>query len=216
MEDSKINDVEASAASATPTVKSEMQSVTISVNRESNGGGGPSILAKGRQRGSDLSISGLALLGFLAWIGWKMVCIGNDTFEFCMGEFLFLSGIVILSVIVLHTTRTFYNNIFDDGIHFNVIMLFLMDAISILMIVAYVLLHGYYTILVYWGGCHGEKTVANEMTAVIGLTVLAIQWIIIIVIIVAVVLSLFAECYDEFKRRRQTNYSRMPANAPNV
>ena len=216
MEDNKTKDVEASAANATPTVKPEMQSVTISVNRESNGGGGPSILAKGRQVGSDLSISGLALLGFLAWIGWKMVCIGNDTFEFCMGEFLFLSGIVILSVIVLHTTRTFYNNIFDDGIHFNVIMLFLMDAISILMIVAYVLLHGYYTILVYCGGCHGEKTVANEMTAVIGLTVLAIQWIIIIVIIVAVVLSLFAECYDEFKRRRQTNYSRMPANAQNV
>merc|ERR1740128_797560 len=176
MEDNKnINDdVEAPAASATPTARSEMQSVAIYVNRESSGGGGPSSQVKGRQAGNDLSISGFALLGFLAWIGWKMVCIGNATFEFCLGEFLFLSGIVILSVIVLRTTRTFYNNFFDNGIHFNGIMLFLLDAVSILMLVAYFYFHLYYSILVYCGGCHGEKTLANEMTAVIGLTVLTI------------------------------------------
>ena len=216
MEDFKnVKDVEAPVASATPTAKPEMQSVDINTNvdRESSGDVGPRSPAKA---GNDLSISGLALLGFLAWIGWKMVYIGNDTFEFCLGEFLFLSGLVILLVIILRTTRTFYNNFFDDGIHFNVIMLFLMDAVSILMIVAYFFFHSYYSILVYYGGCHGEKTLANEMTAVIGLSVLAIQWIIIIAFAVAVILSICAECYDEIKRRRQTNYDRMPVNNQNV
>ena len=89
-----VKDVEVSTASATPIAKPEMQSVTVDVNHSSTGGGGPKSPAKA---GKDLSISGLALVGFLAWIGWKMICIGNDTFEFCMGEFLFLSGKVIFS-----------------------------------------------------------------------------------------------------------------------
>ena len=214
MEDNKnINDVEAPAASATSTARPEMQSFAINVNCDSSGGGGPSSRAKGLQAGNDLSISGLALFGFLAWIGLKMVCIGRDTFGFCLGKFLFLSGIGILSVIVLRTTRTLYNNFFDDKIHFNSVMLFFLDSFSIFMLVAYIFLHLYYSFLVYCGECHVEKTVTVEMTAGIGLMVLAIQWHIIIVIVMVSVVALFEECHDAIKRRRQTNCSRMQANA---
>ena len=105
-------DVEAQASSATSTGRPKMQSVAISVDREASAGSGASGYTSRDRGGRDLSISGFALLGFLAWIGWKMVCIGSDTFEFCLGEFLFLSGLLLLSIIVLFTTRTYYNNAF--------------------------------------------------------------------------------------------------------
>ena len=211
-----VQDVEAQASSATSTGRPKMQSVAISVNREASAGSGASGSINRDRGGRDLSISGFALLGFLAWIGWKMVCIGNDTFEFCLGEFLFLSGLLLLSIIVLFTTRTFYNNAFDDGLAFHSLMVLVMDIVSSVMLAAIFIIHCYYSIIVYFRRCHGEKTEANEMAALIGLTVLAVQWIIIIACFVVAFLALCVECFDEIKRRRQTNYGRMPANAPNV
>jgi len=155
----------------------------------SSAGSGASGYTSRARGGRDLSISGFALLGFLAWIGWKMVCIGSDTFEFCLGEFLFLSGLLLLSIIVLFTARTFYNNAFDDGLAFHSLMVLVMDIVSSVMLAAIFIIHCYYSIIVYFRRCHGEKTEANEMAALIGLTVLAVQWIIIITCIVVAVLA---------------------------
>ena len=68
MEDNRnVQDVEAQASSATSTGRQKMQSVTISVNREASAGSGAISPARG--------VSGIALLGFLALIGWRVVFI---------------------------------------------------------------------------------------------------------------------------------------------
>ena len=70
MEDNRnVQDVEAQASSATSTGRQKMQSVTISVNREASAGSGA--ISPARARG----VSGIALLGFLALIGWRVVFI---------------------------------------------------------------------------------------------------------------------------------------------
>ena len=226
MEENKQSQ-EVKAASATNATPTEAQSVTSNVNRKSSTGSssGPSSARGGglsnqgivgNRAGKifkDLSISGLALLGIFSWIGWNMLKMGNDTFEFWLREFLFLLGTLLLSAIVIFTARTLNNNHLDDKIPFDHIM----DVVAtFLLTVFYIAIHLYYSFLVYYGGCHGENTSANMMTAVIVLTVLAANWIIIFFILLVGAIALCVECFEEIKRRKQTNYVRMPVSAETV